>query len=540
MRKGSVELVIGVVAILAVVGILLFSGFKWTLPGLMPEVWEGCTWEPDYCWASCVEFGSNEYTAGTPIMCPNTADVHQCKIKDIDFYSNVPESATVYQSCSQNGWFGSWVCESKVKTARSGDTIERGQWIAVDLSGGGGADVTLRIVRKALMSCGTAACTGGGELIVGAQGCSWNPGDVGYTWKDGSTGAKSIDFGSGFRYVCSQHLVSCPAFCEDPMLCSTPSNLKTVTVSYEGSQHPATCRRVGSTAQLDIYGCKPEQTCISSDPATGQCKDYGDKTYDGKTIGQCGVIAVDDAGECCQNSDCGSIGTYYCDWDSSKNKGACRPVEQDTDQECRYSYDCTQTGTGCRDRVLYGVKCVSGTCQYTEKDVGCCTIDDCPNGYFCNSDRQCQPAQQEQRECPFSCCDQRYNTDDLYYKQKACPLDVSVCCPDHSCKASRDLCGYVPGTEPPGSFDWNWIWIVVIGALLGLLGYAFGGSIGAAIGAITGGIIGYMIYWYLGLAWWQQLLLGIGGIAGGGIMLYLFGAAVVGFIVILAVALIKK
>lgn len=531
---------LGIFMLLLVGGLaaLHFLGWSWPLPGLMPEVWEGCIWEPDYCWASCVEIEPMRGNYDSPHQCPTGADVIGCRVRHLSFSTGISE-AHVYQSCAQDGWFGEWTCQGFVRKTYEGDTIKRGQWIVSNLPGGGGVNMDLDIRRKVLMSCGTAACTGGGEPIVGAQGCSWNPGDHGYTWDDGTTGARSVSsVGTGFRYVCSQHLVSCPSFCDDPMLCSTPSNLKTVTVTYNGQQHPATCRRVGSTAQLDIYGCKPESTCIRSDPATGACLEYGDKTVDGRVIGQCGVVAVQNAGECCQNSDCGSIGTYYCDWDSANNRGTCEPIEDDTEIECRYDYDCSQTGTGCRDRKLYSVECVNNKCVFESEDVGCCSILDCPSGYFCNFDYECQLSQEEERECPFECCDQEYNPEDYYYKHRPCPSAAPVCCPDHSCALTLEDCaGGGGGGGDEG--DWNWIWIIILAALGAAIGYALGDLIGAAIGGILGGIAGFAVYWFLSLAWWQQWLLGIGGIAGGGIMIYLFGGAVAGFILLLVVALRK-
>lgn len=60
------------------------------------------------------------------------------------------------------------------------------------------------------------------------------------------------------------------------------------------------------------------------------------------------------------------------------------------------------------------------------------------------------------------------------------------------------------------------------------------GKIGAAIGGILGALLGYAIYWWTSLPWWQQLLIGIGGVAGAGILMWILLAG--GGLIALAVA----
>jgi len=214
---------LGLIALLLIIVIIGTAYGTGTFKFAIDNPFDYCTWQPDLCFASCVEHGSTTGNYGTPVQCPTGADVHNCVVKNINYDAIGVNEVHVYASCSQSGWFGEWVCENYIRTTYVGDEIGRGQWLTGNLAGGGGATITLEHVRKALMRCGTAGCTGGGIVISSAQGCSWNPGTDNYVWEDGTTGAKSIPFGTGYAYVCSQHLVSCPSLCEDPLNCAVPS-----------------------------------------------------------------------------------------------------------------------------------------------------------------------------------------------------------------------------------------------------------------------------------------------------------------------------
>lgn len=503
-----------------IIAVLLFGGViwlglgtpGWTFPGQIAGM-EGCTWAPDYCFASCVEDPNSptqQLKGFVSWQCPPTADVHECRILSISGEANV------YTSCWKD-WLGLTLCDGNLGAAYVGRVFERSQWI---FSPTFARDADIKIIRKVLMRCGTAACTGGGVIIVGAQGCSWSPGDEGYVWDDGTTGAKSVPFGTGYRYVCSQHLLSCPGTCTTDLSCSTPSHLKSWQMIYNGKLHNA----YWSDGLTHIIGCRQSEICIRQDVGTGICLEYG-------TQGECGTIATLNGGECGQDSDCGIIGTYYCDFDTANGYGLCKET---VPHECNYDWDCSQTGTGCYNRVLTEAKCVGNMCSYADTPVGCCIISDCPSGYFCNSEYACQKSQAEPADCPYDCCDARTNVYDADFKQKYCPSQIPYCCPDHHCAAFREDCGWVPPSPDGDANAWLWLWIPILALLFGAIGYKLGSLIGAIIGGIVGGIVGYLVYSFFSLPWIVQLLIGIGGIAGAGILIYimLFGGGLVALAVV--------
>lgn len=507
---------IAIIALL-VVGVYFGAGFNesWS-------IWDGCTWQPDYCFASCVEdvYGSTTQQVYPAIafQCPSGADVHECVVQSVP---NGAINPGIYSSCTQ-GWLGDWSCTGMISTAYPGAKVGRGQYFWF----GGSVTIptgSIKTVKKILMRCGTAACTGGGSPIAGAQGCSWNPGSSGYVWEDGTTGAKSVPFGQGFPYVCSQHLVSCPSSCTDPMACSVPQNLKNFVMTYNGQQHKAYVTCIGSECTTQVVGCKTQtytNVCIKKDAATGVCTEYGTQEY-----GECGTIATLPAGQCAQDSDCGTGGTYYCDWDSESHTGTCKPYQT---HECTYDYDCDQTGSGCFNRQIATIKCVDGMCKKTTINVGCCTSSDCAPGYYCTyPGYECEPSQEEKPDCTFECCDSKYNEIDASYKQKPCPAAEPICCGDHTCAANVEACG----AHPPGpdETDLNAIWILIFTALFAAIGYWKKEYIGAIIGGIGGLIIGILVYSFLSMAWWQQ-----------GIIFLIFGGAavLVGYVAVLAIPLI--
>jgi hypothetical protein len=107
--------------------------------------------------------------------------------------------------------------------------------------------------------------------------------------------------------------------------------------------------------------------------------------------------------------------------------------------------------------------------------------------------------------------------------------DFIECCGNLKCVGG--ILGKTCQREQP---DWSWIWIIII-AVLGLaIGYWKLGVIGAVIGGIIGGIIGLVIFWWMGLAWWQQLLLGFGVVGGGALLFYamIFGGGLLALAIV--------
>lgn len=571
-RKSNRGVIIGIFLVVIILGsILMFGRGVFFEIGGPTDFWQGCTWDPDYCFASCVEHGSTivniKEQPGYVWQCPSGADVHQCKITAYSTYGiPIISTAGIYTACAQTGWFGAWECTNKISGLGLNVEIGRGQYIYWPSPVGGGWNIfQVKVIRKTLERCGTAACLGGGIPIIGAQGCSWNIGDSGYEWEDGTTGVKSIPFETGFTYVCSQHLVSCPSQCTEPMACSVPSNLRHWVQEFAGQNHNV---YVGSGVSAsgeriaNVIGCKTISTrevCTEKDLATGECLSG---EYETVVDAQCGVISTFNVGACALDSDCGAIGDYYCDWDSSAHSGICKPVPIDEPiHECETDYDCSQTGSGCLNRVIKGVLCIDYNCELVEtRDVECCISGDCPSGYFCNPQYNCQFSDIEAPDCPYDCCDQVYNPTDGQYKSKTCPSAASVCCPEHVCKATQDECGDVAAKYcnyngicepllgenqescpddcilPEISFDW--LIIIAFAGIFGLFGYAIKKGMGAVIGLLIGGIIGYAFFVFTSMPFWQQILLFLGLIGISGIFVYLIILAIP--LIIAVVALLAR
>lgn len=502
MKAEGNSILIIIVALVAVAAIAINPSILTNLgigSSIAPpsNVWEGCTWQPDYCFASCAEYGSTRGTYNSPAQCPTGADIHQCEINDIDFTAIGASELHIYSDCSQSGWFGEWTCTGFVRKTFVGDSIGRGQWLTSNLPGGGGASIEVNQVRKALLDTGLAGSSVG-VPIAGAQGCSWFAGDYGYVWEDGTEGAKSIAFESATKFVCSQHLVSCPSTCTEPLLCAVPSHLKEFIVNYNGREHKAYVAGSCSNGEklINIIGCKDTteaNICVNYDEIADKCYEYGDTQYS-----ECGTISTACAGECAQNSDCGPTGVYYCDWNPSTLKGVCKPWESDTIVECDDDFDCTQTGSGCYSKVMTGISCINNKCVKVDESVGCCTLDDCPSDYFCNIDRECQLSQVEVADCPYDCCDQIFNAGDGAYEQKTCPSAESVCCPEHTCVSDASECSGGGGdcNLGPNGIDivgyltclitnfWNWL----ITSIMGFLA-----TLGIIAIIVVLGFVGFMI-----------------------------------------------
>lgn len=93
---------------------------------------------------------------------------------------------------------------------------------------------------------------------------------------------------------------------------------------------------------------------------------------------------------------------------------------------------------------------------------------------------------------------------------------------------------------PPNPNPWLWVLIPGLAIILGLIGYFTRGAIIGVILAVIGGVIGYAIYWFMTLPVWMQWLIGFAGIAGAGIMIYLFGGIIAALVVAVILMLVKE
>ena len=169
--------------------------------------------------------------------------------------------------------------------------------------------------------------------------------------------------------------------------------------------------------------------------------------------------------------------------------------------ECRIASDCY-------GGIQYSIKgdkyivnkwaCINGKCVLTEsKEVECL-----PPNIGCVGNAYCDPE-------TYTCKKAEGALPDIYH-------------------------GLQP-EQPTFQFDWNLLALVLFPALGALLAWNKRNKARIAAGALIGLIIGIVIYWVLSLAWWQQLLLGLGLGAFGFLILYFFGG-----LLLLALAMVIK
>ena len=86
-------------------------------------------------------------------------------------------------------------------------------------------------------------------------------------------------------------------------------------------------------------------------------------------------VAVDR--ECCIDSDD----------DGTCNKD--EPEKTIIGESCDVDFDCSQTGTVCNAHQTANVQCISNECVTTIKSVECCSVADCPVGFYCDANYLC-------------------------------------------------------------------------------------------------------------------------------------------------------
>lgn len=377
---------------------------------------------------------------------------------------------------------------------------------------------------------------------------------------------------------------------ENPTDKTKAQTAKVTVEQIEGIELDPSVAYEGELSQ-GIFPMKPGQCYLSVDkwidiPVWGNVNPLGQ--YQGQDV-ICsmskGLIKIDEIGTiggtqyfvptqrlsqpqnfCCSHGDCLVLGPSYNCIDYSCQTGSgycvsdiqCQPMGGEMyDANCyhdandgkfyEWSGGCNLNTNTCEDPIITEVACCPGYCsqwgQWCDKENGCqdpvIPKPDCPPGYCCDGvNHKEQACSGELKCCPTAdthmgiCQEECDNCAEL---NQPCG-GTTVCCDDLECTGG--FLGIGMTCQEP-QFDWSWMWIIILAVLFGLVGYAARGAVTGLLGAVVGGVIGFLIYWFSNLAWWQQLLLGIGGIAGGGILIYLLVIGGGAFLIALIVAMRK-
>ena len=293
--------------------------------------------------------------------------------------------------------------------------------------------------------------------------------------------------------------------------------------------HPA-YGDVYCTPQRTVYKLKPYQTA-NEEGETGTYYDQAGNCY---IIPEANPIAIPPEVECCPGE---IVGGFTC---SSENKW----VGADQGECCRggicSAIHCPGGGSDFCDLSTHRVsrfECreSDGACvDVLDKYAECCPPDKgCSGNEYCDvMTYTCKDKPPGLLPCPFQCCVDPI-VDTTYYQFKACDLGLA-CCPGGVCKTT---CGIEPA-EPDN--EYLWLIIPILLASFALIGYLTHGILGGVIGAILGGLAGYLVFWWLSLAWWAQLLITLGLAGLGGLGLWIFGGAIAAMITAVFIGVMSR
>lgn len=501
-----------------IVAVLLLAGTNlagmWSLPG---------TITPIYCqyfeYIGCVENPiptTYQVQSNQMFLCPTTAT--RCEVQGAGTHNINPPY--IGEDCVY-GTFNVPICDRKVGNCNYQCTLSPGQWfVNYPFS----EQPLIRVYEAKLSWCGTSPCAFSSTIspVQGSSGCNFVASQVGIynTVYDengnlidpNNQGIYTVPQGVSYQYTSPAFRRICgnqEEWCDTGLDCANQHTYKIqINNEWYGVEF--------ASGQMQFYGCiNTGNICVY--PSVGNniddCLQYNERSWCGVTQFT-GVECLPGTDSCGPNAACQATGPTSFE---------CVPYQS---VECNYDWECGQA-ISC-DRVEKELKqpyCNNGMCDTIDTPVDCCYDSDCADGYYCDSDYSCKQEVTPKVECPYSCC-----IDEMRYFDKPCPPGQETCCGDHTCAPSVELCN-VPPSGDEG--NWNWVWIIILAVLLGSVGYLAAGEVGAIIGGIAGGIAGYAVYWFMSLALWQQWLIGIAGVAGAGILLYvmIFGG---GFLAVLA------
>ncbi|MBA7649823.1 hypothetical protein ES703_57622 [subsurface metagenome] len=270
--------------------------------------------------------------------------------------------------------------------------------------GGRVNDIIVTIPR--LDFCGRAGCTVG-VPVAGADQCTFHPNlNTVYTSTSALTGkvitisytvpmaSCVLAFQSGDRHICGYKEETC----ERDTDC--------------GGHTYGNVECIGRTKQT--YGCRSFGTPISEHDRGPFDFGWGSDAYQtsANTFGKrCEIIRAEPV-QCCGDTDCGT--GMFCD----VNTFTCKESV-----ECTYDYQCgVSVQCDFSTKTLKTPVCRIGKCTFDEVSVECCNDQQCPSGFFCNADKECEERAIIKKQCPFECCE----GEDLYF-DRLCPESKPHC-----------------------------------------------------------------------------------------------------------------
>lgn len=258
--------------------------------------------------------------------------------------------------------------------------------------GSGNPTISYKIERQDLTFCGRSGCTQG--VTIASDSCAMtvtqgtifdkNKNNVGLSFTV-PVGECVLSWQSGDRVICGNLEESC--------------NLDSDCSGHTYGNKECYARNL-QTYGCRQYGLPSGVTEINGELFGGNLLGTETKTYSG-TKSRCEIISTQSV-QCCGDTDCGS--GSVCD----TNTFTCKVPEQ---VSCSFDYQCgVSTQCDYTTSKLKTPDCISGKCGYSEKSVGCCFDANCPEGYYCNQEKNCQIKENQISTCPFQCCvgDSRY------------------------------------------------------------------------------------------------------------------------------------
>ena len=265
-------------------------------------------------------------------------------------------------------------------------------------------DIIITIPR--LDFCGRAGCTVG-VPVAGADQCTFHPNlNTVYESTSSLTGKVStisytvpiescvLAFQSGDRHICGYKEEACnwDADCTG----HTYGNVE----CYARTKQTYGCRSYGTPISEHDRG--PFDTGWGSDSSQTSLNTFGKR---------CEIIKAEQV-QCCGDTDCGT--NFFCDVSDFTCKES---VECTEDYQCGVSVQCDFS-----TKTLKTPVCRAGKCAFDEVSVDCCNDQQCPSGYFCNVNKECEKRVVIKKQCPFECCED----EDLYF-DRLCPDDKPYC-----------------------------------------------------------------------------------------------------------------